>query len=1173
MPTPLGEEFIKIRPDATTFRAELQAQIAAAMTGVQAQMGRAQAQLAAVTRATPSGIVIPPGVKSVSAQATVAANAQAAAIRKVGGASTATRAQLAALSSAQIKNTAVTRGMQRNIAQAETAVGRYSRGMVAATAASTGFFRAVSFASGAFLIGAAVGAAIGSAVKEFSQMTQVGQTTARLIKATGGAANVTAQQVNTLATSTMALSGVDDELIKQGANVLLTFRNIRNETGATNDIFNRATKAAVDISTVFRTDVRGSALQLGKALQDPVRGVTALRRSGISLSVAQRDLIKRLVESGATLTAQKVILNEVERQVGGTAEAVGKTLPGRLRIMREEAKNALGDYVKRLTESKTAAELASGAAKGLAQTFGAVHATVQTLGPPLIGVARGLARMTQAVGGAGTLLGLAVAYKAVTIAAGLYTTAMRLMAAASAGAAQATLLQAQAAGTATLQLEGAAAAELTAARSAQRTMTAMVALNAVFAIGAAASGQWQIAMLAGGLAIAGMATKALAAVRALRAAGTAVTGLRVAMAALGGPIGIAAIAVAALSVGFYKLWQRSKNAAGSVNATRKALEGLASAIKQTQAVQAGVAGARENVGIARLNRAAAARVTAQAQNALATTTATPGSLTYLHLQHALTEAQTAEAKAANRLTNAEIALARARDAQQQTLANRPHVIRRYTDALDANVAAIRRSGQAQGRIPSTDQRRTELQTKALERYRALIDRFARSSDPRLAKVARALQAIFTSTGKLPTEKQLRVVVSMSLRGGTNKQIFERLLGISPSPIELTRFVNVRNILEQGTVTQQQEEQFRIAKGQLKIEQQKFNKIHEEAVARRENLRTARLELAAAQDAVASARESRQTAIEGLADAQRGLADAHQNLTDTIARAHASIAEAISSSRQALNDSIQEAKGNLQDLGQAIAEAIGKFTEAGGQASSSLSDRFRILRENIIRGGGGPETLKAAQEVNFAIQGKAQVDTEKITQQFNDLVDAFSRGQIQLPQFNRRFTNLLKGVNIDAFRKKFGSAAANTLLDQIRTFRRQAGVIAKSPERAGGAIAQKLINPLKVLAQGTKDIAAARRQAARDIAGAERDLADSNKAVLRARLDIVKADRQLAQAERRLRQAQHKETIANTKAISQNAKETKQLRIALQARRALVDPKVKPKGANAAATIPIEDRPR
>ena len=54
--------------------------------------------------------------------------------------------------------------------------------------------------------------------------------------------------------STAALSkksGIDDEVIKSGANMLLTFTNIRNEAGKGNDVFNQTLPILNDMSVAL----------------------------------------------------------------------------------------------------------------------------------------------------------------------------------------------------------------------------------------------------------------------------------------------------------------------------------------------------------------------------------------------------------------------------------------------------------------------------------------------------------------------------------------------------------------------------------------------------------------------------------------------------------------------------------------------------------------------------------------------------------------------------------------------------------------------------------------------------------------------------------------------------------------------------------------------------------
>lgn len=157
---------------------------------------------------------------------------------------------------------------------------------------------------------------VNAAVESAKVMAQ----TEAIIAATGGAAGVTAVQVSDLSRTLSEQVGVDDELIQKSANLLLTFKQVQNQVGDNNDIFNRAVRLSLDLGNVFgSTDA--AAMQLGKALSDPEKGITALRRAGINFTEDQKALIKELVDTNRTLDAQKVILQEVESQVGGTAAA------------------------------------------------------------------------------------------------------------------------------------------------------------------------------------------------------------------------------------------------------------------------------------------------------------------------------------------------------------------------------------------------------------------------------------------------------------------------------------------------------------------------------------------------------------------------------------------------------------------------------------------------------------------------------------------------------------------------------------------------------------------------------------------------------------------------------------------------------------------------------------
>ena len=172
----------------------------------------------------------------------------------------------------------------------------------------------------AVLVAAAV--AFGFALKEaFAAEQEIAQLNA-VLQSTGQVAGVTSRAALDLATSLSKVSGVSDETILAGESILLTFTSIGQKT------FPEAAAAALDLSTAFGMDLSSASIMLGKALQDPVQGLTALRRVGVSFSEAQAQMITRMAEGGRVAQAQALILREVNRQVGGSAEAMGATTIG-----------------------------------------------------------------------------------------------------------------------------------------------------------------------------------------------------------------------------------------------------------------------------------------------------------------------------------------------------------------------------------------------------------------------------------------------------------------------------------------------------------------------------------------------------------------------------------------------------------------------------------------------------------------------------------------------------------------------------------------------------------------------------------------------------------------------------------------------------------------------------
>jgi hypothetical protein len=127
-------------------------------------------------------------------------------------------------------------------------------------------------------------------------------------------------RVSAYAESLEKTVAVDADVIKATQTKLATFSNLTKTVGKAGGAFDRATVAALDMAAAGFGTAEGNAVQLGKALQNPIKGITALAKSGVDFTEQEKEKIKVLTESGNLLGAQEIILKAVENQVGGTAE-------------------------------------------------------------------------------------------------------------------------------------------------------------------------------------------------------------------------------------------------------------------------------------------------------------------------------------------------------------------------------------------------------------------------------------------------------------------------------------------------------------------------------------------------------------------------------------------------------------------------------------------------------------------------------------------------------------------------------------------------------------------------------------------------------------------------------------------------------------------------------------
>lgn len=177
-------------------------------------------------------------------------------------------------------------------------------------------------------LGVAVVAAFGAVAKAgiegaIAQKQAVAQVEAALASMGNAAGRTAAQLVATADAQEMSSLFDADVILKQVTANLLTFGNVAGEQ------FDRAQQAALDMATRLGGEPQAAAIMLGKALNDPIAGITALSRVGVSLSDDQKELIRTMAETGNVAGAQGIILAEVEREFRGAAAAAADATPYR----------------------------------------------------------------------------------------------------------------------------------------------------------------------------------------------------------------------------------------------------------------------------------------------------------------------------------------------------------------------------------------------------------------------------------------------------------------------------------------------------------------------------------------------------------------------------------------------------------------------------------------------------------------------------------------------------------------------------------------------------------------------------------------------------------------------------------------------------------------------------
>lgn len=216
-----------------------------------------------------------------------------------------------------------TKDIGRSASQAAAAVNGPLGGIASRITAVTQLATSGSLAIGGFGVAiSAIGFIIANGVSELDRLNLELAKTDALLKATGFSAGVTAEQLQAEAQAIALNTLASTEGIQQAQAVLLTFNKVVGNARR------QAVELSQDLATVFGGTAASQATQLGKALQDPVKGITALNRVGVSFTDTQKEQIELFVEAGEAAKAQAIILKALEEQVGGAGASVTGGLAG-----------------------------------------------------------------------------------------------------------------------------------------------------------------------------------------------------------------------------------------------------------------------------------------------------------------------------------------------------------------------------------------------------------------------------------------------------------------------------------------------------------------------------------------------------------------------------------------------------------------------------------------------------------------------------------------------------------------------------------------------------------------------------------------------------------------------------------------------------------------------------
>ena len=135
-----------------------------------------------------------------------------------------------------------------------------------------------------------------------------------VIEATGRAAETSARQIDAMVDELELYSNADKQAAMDAAASLAIMESVPTS------LFEQIFDTANDLSRVVGQDIGSAITTIGRAMEEPVEGMTRLRRQGIFITKELQSQITELVEQNRLYDAQKLLLDDIQERVAGTAE-------------------------------------------------------------------------------------------------------------------------------------------------------------------------------------------------------------------------------------------------------------------------------------------------------------------------------------------------------------------------------------------------------------------------------------------------------------------------------------------------------------------------------------------------------------------------------------------------------------------------------------------------------------------------------------------------------------------------------------------------------------------------------------------------------------------------------------------------------------------------------------